>query len=75
LETKYTLKLGQLWQVIPNIKCYIINPIPSKFILLELIIALVAINHQMLVIHVQVGKNFIKDVLLDGGSRVIIMER
>ncbi len=62
--------------MIPNIKCYILNPIPSKFILLDLIIALVAINHQLLVIHVQVGKNFIKDVLLDGGSGVnIIMEK
>ncbi len=34
LETKYTLNLGQLLQVIPDIKCYILNPIPSKLILL-----------------------------------------
>jgi hypothetical protein len=30
LETKYTLNLGQVLRVIPNIKCYIFNPMPSK---------------------------------------------
>jgi len=54
--------------LIPNIKHYILNPIPLKLILLELEVALVAIEHQMAVIHVQVGKNFIEDVLPDGGS-------
>jgi hypothetical protein len=33
LETKYTLNLGQLLWVIPNIKHYILNPVPSKPIL------------------------------------------
>jgi hypothetical protein len=33
-----------------------------------------AIDHQMVVIQVQVGKNFIYDVLIDGGSRVNIIE-
>ncbi len=34
---------------------------------------LVAIDHQMVVIHVQVRKNFIENVLLDGDSRVTII--
>ncbi len=39
-------------------------------------IASIAIDHQMAVIQVQVGKNFIEDVLLDGGFGVnIIMEK
>ncbi len=33
----------------------------------ELTITLIAIDHQMVVIQVQVGKNFIEDVLIDGG--------
>jgi hypothetical protein len=32
-----------------------------------------AIDHQMVVIQVQVGKNFIYDVLIDGGSKVNII--
>jgi hypothetical protein len=36
----------------------------------------VAIHHQMTVIQVQIGKNFIDDVLLDGVSRInIIMKK
>ncbi len=39
-------------------------------------IALVAIDHQMSIIQVQVRKNFIKYVLLEGGFGVnIIMEK
>jgi len=76
LETKHTLNFGQLLRMIPNIKHYILNSVPSKPTLLEPTIALVAIDHQMTMIHVQVGKNFIEDVLLDGGSKVnIIMEK
>jgi hypothetical protein len=68
--------LGQLLQAILDIKCYIFNPLPSKPTLLELTVALVAINHQMVIIQVQVGKNFIEDVFLDGGFGVnIIMEK
>jgi len=41
-----------------------------------LAIALFAIDHQMVVIQVQVRKNFIEDVLLDGGFGVdIIIEK
>jgi hypothetical protein len=50
LETKYTLNLGQLLQVIHDIKHYIFNPIPSKHALLEQAITLVTIDHQMTVI-------------------------
>jgi hypothetical protein len=47
LDTKHTLNLGQLLQMFPDIKRYIFNPIPSKPILLESVVALVAIDHQM----------------------------
>jgi hypothetical protein len=65
--------LGQLLQAIPNIKRYIFNPIPSKPTLPKPTIALVAINHQMVKIWVQVRKNFIEDVLLDGGYGINII--
>jgi hypothetical protein len=62
--------------VIPDIKRYILNLELSKPILPKLTIALVSIDHQMATIQVQVGNNFIEDVILDGGSRVnIIMEK
>jgi hypothetical protein len=68
--------LGQLLQVIPYIKCYILNPVPSKPTLPKPTIASIAIDHQMAIIQVQVGKNFIEDILLDGGFGVnIIMEK
>ncbi len=60
LETKYTLNLGQLLRVIPDIKCYILNPIPLKLVLLELTVVLVAIDHQITMIQIQVGKNLLK---------------
>jgi hypothetical protein len=59
--------------VILDIKHYIFNPIPSKLVLL--VGALVTIDHQMAVIKVQVGKNFIEDVLLDGGFGVNIITK
>jgi hypothetical protein len=65
--------LGQLLQVIPNIKHYIFNPVPSKPSLPYSIVTLVTIDHQMAVIHVQVRKNFIKDVLLNGGYGINII--
>jgi hypothetical protein len=40
-----------------------------------LIVALVAIDHQMAIIQVQVRKNFIEGVLLDGGFRVNIIKK
>jgi len=69
------LNLGQLFWAIPNIKCYIFNPIPSKPSLPELIITLVAIDHQMVVIQIQVGKFFIENVLLDGDFGINIITK
>ncbi len=50
LETKYTLNLGQLLQVILHIKHYILTLITSKLVLPKLVIILVPIDHQMVVI-------------------------
>jgi hypothetical protein len=61
--------------MIPDIKHYILNLVPSKPTLLKLAIASIAIDHQMAVTHVQVGKNFIEDVLLDGGFGINIITK
>jgi hypothetical protein len=39
-----------------------------QLVQLEPACATMAIDHQMTMIQVQVGKNFINDVLIDGGS-------
>ncbi len=74
LETKYTLNLGQLLQMIPDIKHCILNRIPLKPNLPPTITS-IAIYHQMAMIHVQVGKNFIEYVLVDGGSKINIITK
>ncbi len=60
-----------MW-AIPDIKRYIFNLVPSKPTLPKPIVALMAIEHQMAIIHVQVGKNFIEIVFLDGHSGINI---
>jgi hypothetical protein len=47
----------------------------SKSILPKSTVASIAINHQKPVIQVQVGKNIIEDVILDGGSGINIIAR
>ncbi len=50
-------------------------PIPSKLSLLEPVDASIAIDHQMAIIQVHIGKNFIETAFLDNGYGVnIIME-
>jgi len=50
--------------------------VSSKPTLPEPVVASVAIDHQMAVIQIQIGKNFIEDVLLDSGFGInIIMEK
>jgi hypothetical protein len=74
METKYVINLGQLLKIVPYIKWYILKPIKSiKLVKLEPSCATMAIDHQMDVIQVQVGKNFIGDVSIDGGFRVNII--
>ncbi len=73
------IKFGQLQKIVLNIKQYIfklVKPFQSvqpKCIQPELVCAIVDIDHQMVVIQVQVGKNFIDDVLIDGGFGVNII--
>jgi hypothetical protein len=81
LETKYVINLGQLLRIVPNIKWYIfklikffqlVQPEPVH---LKLACATMAIDHQMATIQIQVGKNFMDDVLIDGASRVNIITK
>jgi hypothetical protein len=59
--------------VILDIKCYIFNSVPSKPTIPKSTVTLTAIDLQMEIIQVQVRKNFIKDVLPDGGFGVNII--
>jgi len=61
--------------MIPNIKHYVFNLVPSKLVLLEWVVASVAIDHHMAMIQVQVGKNLIENVFLNGGFRVNIITK
>jgi hypothetical protein len=61
--------------MIPNIKHYVLNSVPSKLVLLEWAVASVAIDHHMAMIQVQVGKNLIENVFLNGGYRVNIITK
>ncbi len=75
LEIKCVINLGQFLKIVLNIKWYIfklvkfIQPIQPK-----LVNAIMAIDHQTVVTQIQVGKNFIDDVLIDGryGVNIII---
>jgi hypothetical protein len=49
--------------------------VPSKPTLPDSIVASFAIHHQMAIIHVQVAKNFIANVLLEGGYGVNIITK
>jgi hypothetical protein len=50
--------------------------VPSKPAIQELVIASIAIDHQMVVIQIQVRKKIIEEILLDGGFKVnIIIEK
>jgi hypothetical protein len=79
LETKYVINLGQLLRIVPDIKLYIFKSVKSiqlvqrELVQLEPTCAIVAIDHQTIVIQVQVGKNFIDDVLIDGRFEVNII--
>jgi hypothetical protein len=59
--------------MILDINCCILNLAPSKPTLLEPTVLSVAIDHQVIMIQVQEGKNLIEDVLIDGGSGVNII--
>jgi hypothetical protein len=50
--------------------------ITCSFLLCNLILVVVAIDNNITIIQVQIGKNTIEDVLLDGGYKVnIIIEQ
>jgi hypothetical protein len=91
METTYTLKLGQLLKIKPNLKNYMwqkLKPkkpniatqvIPESNVAIvvethsELDIATIKVDNQMAIIQVQVGKNIVEDVMIDGGASVNII--
>jgi hypothetical protein len=89
LETSYTLNLGQLFKIAPNFKKYVwprlkldkpwepTKPTTDKtptFVVLNISTRLVAIDNHMIVIQVQIGKNIINDVLLNGQNHLKTIE-
>jgi len=69
------INLGQLLKILPNIKQNIFEPIkPIQLVQPEPTCVTVVINHQMVVIQVQVGKKFIDDVLIDEGFGVNVIK-
>jgi hypothetical protein len=88
LKTSYTLNLAQLFNIAPKfLKIFLAEVKPKKTqnlsratinkqissSILEVMIAIVVIYNHMAVIQIQIGKNMIEVVLLDGGSRVNII--
>jgi hypothetical protein len=91
LETTYTLRLGQLLKITPNLKKYMwqkLKPKKSNIIIKMILepsvatmiekqskinIIVIKVDNQMAIIQVQVGKNTIEDIMLDGGANVNII--
>jgi hypothetical protein len=88
LETSYTLSLGQLLKIAPDLKRYLWQKLklritqnlnkttPNKQVgssIPKVGTIAVTIDNHMAVIQVQIGKNTIEDVLLDGGFGVNII--
>ncbi len=88
LETSYILNLGHLLKITPKLKKYLWQKLKlekthnvSKATTNKQVgssvpkvgTTVIAIDNHMAIIQVQIGKNTIEDVLLDGGSRVNII--
>jgi hypothetical protein len=78
LESKHTLTLGQLFRIASNLRQYVttkIAPRKKNVTMLgpNLIIACMVVDFHMVVIKIQVGKNMVEDILLDGKSSMNIM--
>jgi hypothetical protein len=72
--------LGQLFKITPDLKQYVVAKFtPRRRIVTMLrpnpIIASMVINLHMTMIQVQVGKNLVEDVILDGRSNMDIMTK
>ncbi len=71
LETEYVINLGQLLRITLDTKRYIFKPVKyvqlvqPKLVQPKLTSVTMVIDCQMVVIQIQVGKNFIDDVLID----------
>ncbi len=57
----------------PHMNTKVINEKTTTFVVLDINTTLVAIDDYMAKIQIQIGRNTIDDVLLDGGSKVNII--
>jgi hypothetical protein len=72
LESKYSITLKQVFQLIPNLKQHVLSKVfPSKILVLPKLpsttVATINMNPHIAMIPICVGKNLVDDVLLDGG--------
>lgn len=75
LESKHSITLEQLFWLIPDLKQHVLAKVfPSKILVLPKLpsttIATIDMDPHMVVISINVGKNLVVDVLLDGGLTV-----
>ncbi len=91
LEKTYTLRLGQILKMVPNLKNYMWQNLkleelniaikqilePSVTIVVETHYELdttsIKVDNQIVVIQIQMGKNIVEDVLIDGRASVNII--
>ncbi len=88
--TNYTLNLGQLLKMVIKLKKYLWQKMkPNKpqsvtkvitkkklpFVVPKITRTTIVIDNHVVVIHEQIGKNIVKDVLLDGGFGVNIITK
>ncbi len=88
-ETSYTLNLGQLLKIAPELKIYIWQKLKLEknqnvnkttidkqvgSLILEVGTITIIMNNHMAIIQVQIGKNTIEDVLLDGDLELILSQ-
>jgi hypothetical protein len=88
LETNYTLNLRQLLKITFELKRYLSQKLKlektqnvskattNKHVdssVPKVATTCVAVNNHIAIIQVQIGKNTIEDVLLDGGSKINII--
>jgi len=78
LDNKHTLTMGEILQLVPNLKQYVLAclnrlPKPNHLLKPKIIVVLVAINLHMAIILVHLGKNLVEDVLFEGGSKINVI--
>jgi hypothetical protein len=89
MDTKYTISLRQLIKIFPNLMIFLIPIISTQSldvlifsntklittttIIHHIIVGTIIVDNHMDVIPIQIGKNIVEHVIINGGSRVSII--